>query len=117
MATADRMAQSPYESYGGTMNGVYGGRDVWRGYLVGDKEEGGMCLIPLPRCHCASWSLAVALDLPPNCFLCPETFSSSCYLETKKAGDEIQLKILYLAFATNGNKCIFCAEQHSSHFK
>lgn len=79
------------------MEGVYVGRGVWRGCLVGHKEEGGMCSIPPPQCHCASWSLAVALHLPPNSFLRPETFSSSCYLETNE-GDDNRLKrfILHL---------------------
>lgn len=64
------------------MKGVYEEFVVNVVNLVNDKEEEDVCVIPLPTCHCASSSLAVALNLPPNCFLHPETFSSSCYLET-----------------------------------
>ncbi len=51
---------------------------------MSDEEEEGARFIPLPRCHCVSSSLVVALNLPPNSFLHPETFSSSCYLETEE---------------------------------
>lgn len=83
VATIDSMAQSPVRvvtEHGGTL---------WRGGCLErekkkDQEEAGGCFTTLPRCHCASSSLAVALNLPPNSFLHPGIFSSSCYLETEE---------------------------------
>ena len=82
------------------------GSAVREGKPVDDEEEEGVCFTPLPRCHCASSSRAVALNLPPNSFLRHGTFSSACCLETEE-------NMLNFRWVVTGQNTWNCSSKYS----